>query len=530
MSMARKITLILAACGLLAAAGDPRPPIGYDALANLDRLWLYTGLVRTAMSSSSAPDLGNMDMSNFHGKFRGEPVLARIDGPGCVYRIWSAAPSGRIKVYLDGADKPELDCAFKPYLKGECAGLPADFAHGRFANYMPIPFARSIIITAPGFTFPGYYQVSYQTYPAGTKLASFRRSEAMSAPGREAAARVWREGALPHNRELQRESARQTLAPNAAADFIVLTGAGVIRSLALKNPANPADPLAGIRIHISFDGADKPQVNAPADAFFLNRFDLKADWPGGALANLFVAANAQGYQAFFPLPFAGGARLRLINLGAAPVELQADVGYEPQGTLPAGALRFHAEYRERDYDTDRSPGRTIGTHTAIDPATNYVVLDRAGAGHYLGTAIFVASVGTQWWGEGDEVTWVDGATEPPIRGTGTEDEFNWSWGFNPYLSPVSGTLPVIPECKETIVAQLIPSLRNPDCADIIGHNIAFRFRPTDYVAFSRSIKVSYEVLGSSMTPVNNAIAGNWSQWRGDDYASMAYWYEAPPGD
>ena len=36
-----------------------------------------------------------MDMIYFHGKYRGEKIMARLDGPGCIYRIWSAMPSGK---------------------------------------------------------------------------------------------------------------------------------------------------------------------------------------------------------------------------------------------------------------------------------------------------------------------------------------------------------------------------------------------------------------------------------------------------
>lgn len=527
MKLVRMIVPALAALLMLAAASAPKPPVGYDALADIDRVWQYTGAVRTAMSSSTAPDLGNLDMSNFHGKFRGEPVLARLDGPGCIYRIWSAAPSGIIKVYLDGAARPEIACGFKSYLEGKCPGLPDDFALGRWANYMPIPFAKSIVITAPGFVFPGYYQVSYQTYDIGTPVESFRRAEARKARGYTAAAQAWRDGVMPAGRNYEAEMTHDTIAPHSTVEFIAINEPGVFRSLQIKNSADPKDPLASLELRIYFDAASEPQVVAPVDAFFVNRFDLKSNWPGGKLASMFISAGVDGYRSFFPMPFGRGARLTLENTGDAPVMVDVAAWYEPLPALPAGAMIFHAEYREKDYETDRDPKRTIDTHTAIDPATNYVTAEVSGAGHYLGSVIFVESVGTQWWGEGDEWTWVDGAKEPQILGTGTEDEFNWSWGFTTYQSPVSGTLPVIPECKETIAAQVVPSLRNPECMDISGHNIAYRFRPTDYVAFSKSIKVSYEVLGSSMTPVNSPVKGNWSQWRGDDYSSMAYWYQLP---
>ena len=521
----KKIYTWLICATAIFAAGNVKteeliPPVGDQWLKGLDYLWQDTGQVRTAMSSSTHPINGNRDMSNFHGKYRGEKILAKIDGPGCVYRLWSAMPSGRLKVYLDGSTRPEISCGFKNYLTGKCDGLTDDFVLGRWANYMPIPFEKSIIITAPGFTFPGYYQVSYQTYGPAVKVESFKKERAAKHPALESAAAVWGGRALEKGcGDLAEKSVSGEAAP-AGMVGLALEGAGVIRRLAVKNPENPSDPLAGIKIEMFWDQEQEPSVSAPVDAFFINRFNLKNDWPGGSLASLFITASDEGYVSFIPMPFANGAYLKA-EIAGAPVELT--VCFEKRDGLPENSLRFRAEYREQDYETDWSPDKVITTNTAIDPATNYVVLDRAGQGHYLGCALFVESVGTLWWGEGDENTYIDGAAEPQIQGTGTEDEFNWSWGYNPHMSAVSGTLPVIPPCDETIVAQVVPQLRNKECQKIRGENIAYRFRPSDYVPFEKSIKVSYEILGNSFLAPH--LLGNMSQQRGDDYASVAYWYE-----
>jgi len=519
--------LVLAMAG--ATTGDgANPPVGYQWLNGLDYLWQYSGAVHTAMSSSTDPAGGNMDMSQFHGKYRGEKILAKIDGPGCVYRIWSAAPSGILKVYLDGSTKPAINCGFKNYLEGKCSGLPADFTLGRWANYMPIPFAKSIVITAPGFTFPGYYQVSYQTYDPSVKVESFKKEAALSFTPLEKAPSVFLGGKLNQGCDgLESAEGTAELAPGADAVALDLSGAGVIRRLSVKKPEGGQASLEGLKIMMYWDGSDAAAVDAPLDAFFVDRFELTDQWPGGSLAGIFVTGSDEGNAAWFPMPFASGARVAIMNPGDTPRSLKLRACYEKLPALPPSALRFHAEYRDKDYPSDLSPERTITSKTVIDPATNYVVLERQGRGNYVGCAIFVKSVGTVWWGEGDEMTYIDGAREPQIRGTGTEDELNWSWGFNPHMSLISGTLPVVPECKESIAAQLIPQLRNPECNKLTGENIAYRFRPSDYVPFASSIKVSYELLGQSWAAPNGPVKGNLSQNRGDDYASMAYWYEAP---
>ena len=48
-------------------------------------------------------------------------VLAEMDGPGCVVRIWSANPkdAGNIRIYLDGAEKPVIEAPLEALLGGK---------------------------------------------------------------------------------------------------------------------------------------------------------------------------------------------------------------------------------------------------------------------------------------------------------------------------------------------------------------------------------------------------------------------------
>lgn len=521
------VFLIVSVLSAVAMAGGDEPAFGYAGLGDVDHLWQWTGKVRTAMSSSTDTTGGNMDMVYFHGRHKGEKVLARIEGPGCVYRIWAAMPSGTVKFYLDGAAEPEIKCKLKEYLEGKCADLPGDFAVGRAANYMPVCFSESALVTARGFHFPAYYQISYQTYDPSVKVTSFEKDTAMNSPGLETAKKVWRDGVVGQSGNLYSKKAVAEILPGAKMEMVDIPGSGIIRRLIVNNPDDLSDRLQGLRLRITWDGRAEPAVDVPLDAFFLNYFDLKQKWPGGSLATYFIYASAGGYVAEFPMPFSDGAKIEVVNTGSGAKKIRMTALYEQQDSLSANSMRFHAFYRNQDYETDVTRKNTFKIRKPIDPATNYVVLEREGRGHYVGCAVFVESVGTIWWGEGDEMTYIDGADKPQIQGTGTEDEFNWSWGFMPHLSPVSGTLPVVPECKQPLAAQIIPALLNPDCMTLAGENISYRFRPSDYVPFESSIKVSYEVLGISWKTPNDMLSGNLSQTRGDDYASIAYWYEMP---
>src|ERR1043166_400761 len=84
-------------------------------------------------------------------------VLAEMEGPGCIWRMWSATPGdGHVRIYLDGASEPAVDLSFKGYFDGKHApftrlALVHTVAHG-WNNYTPIPYQKSCKIVAdPGW-------------------------------------------------------------------------------------------------------------------------------------------------------------------------------------------------------------------------------------------------------------------------------------------------------------------------------------------------------------------------------------------
>jgi hypothetical protein len=62
----------------------------------------------------------NGDGGGIIRKQDGQLVFAEMEGPGVIWRIWSAdAQNGRVKMYLDGAQKPVVDLPFKGYFNCE---------------------------------------------------------------------------------------------------------------------------------------------------------------------------------------------------------------------------------------------------------------------------------------------------------------------------------------------------------------------------------------------------------------------------
>jgi len=112
----------------------------------------------------------------------GEGVMAEMEGPGCIWRIWSANPQGRIRFYLDGAEKPQYEYEFAALFTGKVTGFPKPLVWQRRIDlggenpasncYVPIPYAKSCKVTADK-PLNQYYHIGYTTFPKDWKIKTF---------------------------------------------------------------------------------------------------------------------------------------------------------------------------------------------------------------------------------------------------------------------------------------------------------------------------------------------------------------------
>ena len=131
-----------------------------------------------------------------------------------------------------------------------------------------------------------------------------------------------------------------------------------------------------------------------------------------------------------------------------------------------------------------------------DSGANYVILEAEGRGHYVGCNVSVTNFQGTWWGEGDDMIFIDGETWPPsLHGTGSEDYFSQAWENQ--------------EAAYLMCGSSIFEGRKP-C-----YQTTYRFHLVDPVRFAKSIRVTME-----------HGHGNHSA---NDWASTAYWYQTLPG-
>lgn len=314
-----------------------------------------------------------------------------------------------------------------------------------------------------------------------------------------------------------RNADRVVVEPGQTAVIADISGAGVIRHIWITIADDEPDYLRRLVLRAFWDGEVSPSIETPVGDFFgvgharvSNYWSLPLNMVTGGESQ---ARNRAAMNCFFPMPFARSARLTVENQGKQPVRsLYYYVDYEEYRALPENALRFHAQWRRSNptpSSIDLGAGKQDFNKTNelvnLDGKGNYVILEAAGRGHYVGCVLSVDHINPipnfGWFGEGDDMIFIDGEEMPSLIGTGTEDYFCAAWGY--------------PGGHNSMPYHGI-SLAGPTDgpAPYSGKWTMFRFHIEDPVMFTRSIKVTIEHGHANV--------------HASDYSSVAYWYQTEP--
>ena len=177
-----------------------------------------------------------------------------------------------------------------------------------------------------------------------------------------------------------------------------------------------------IVLRMYWDNEKDPSVQAPIGDFF-----------GLGLGDYFTyqsipldVAPDKALNCFFPMPFKKHARITVTNEGHDAIRaLYFNIDYRAYSKpLPEDTLYFHAEYNQC------APCKAVVSDGKnLDGKNNYVWLKAKGRGQFVGVTMSVLENQDGWWGEGDDMFFVDGAKLPSIAGTGSEDYFLGAWDF-----------------------------------------------------------------------------------------------------
>lgn len=291
----------------------------------------------------------------------------------------------------------------------------------------------------------------------------------------------------------------ENIGDGAKATLFDVKGAGIINHIWITIAPTP-DVLNrnDIIIRMYWDGNDYPSVESPVGAFFGQGWNEAYEFISLPLAS--GPKDGRGLVSYFAMPFANGARIEVENQTGRNIgAFYYYIDYVELDQLPKNTGRFHAWYNKELTEADEAGENEWNTlRQPVTPnkngKNNYLIADIKGKGHFVGVNYYVHSPTPMWYGEGDDMIFIDGDTLPTLNGTGTEDYFNTAWCPNTlYAHPYYG----------------YPRVNND--VGWLGRTHVYRFHISDPIYFDKSLKFTIEHGHANVLTL--------------DLASVAYWYQ-----
>ncbi len=294
----------------------------------------------------------------------------------------------------------------------------------------------------------------------------------------------------------------ENIEPGETRTLAEIEGAGCINHIWITiSPEAPELNRSDIILRMYWDGNEYPSVESPIGPFFGQGWDETYPWVSLPLAASPVKGNA--LVSYFKMPFAKGAKIEIEN--QADIKIGAFyyyIDYTEQEQAGPSLAYFHAWYNQEVTQAAPEGENEWGilpAETGKNPLgeRNYKILETSGKGHYVGVNYFVNCPTPVWYGEGDDMFFIDGSEKPVLHGTGTEDYFNSSWCPNELYSHA-----------------YFGYARVPDQLMWMGRTHCFRFHIEDPVYFDKSLLFTIEHGHNNVLTL--------------EMASVAYWYQDAP--
>ena len=291
------------------------------------------------------------------------------------------------------------------------------------------------------------------------------------------------------------------IAPRESLVLMDENGPGEITHIWTTMWAEGHTALKALVLRIYWDGESTPSVEAPLGDFF--GLGL-GDYVVYESAPLAVAPN-RALNCFFPMPFQKHAKMTLTNEGADDVPaFYFNIDYRVYAKpLPAELLYFHAQYRQASPNHGwtsewKSNGdKLVEDKKNLNGEDNYQWMEARGRGNFVGVTMSVLQNQDGWWGEGDDMFFVDDEKTPAITGTGSEDYFLGAFDFGE---------------RAFSFAQFGAPVKGEERAG--GRSSVYRFHLDSPIPFTKYLRATIEHGHANV--------------RSDNYFSVAYWYQTEP--
>ena len=423
-------------------------------------------------------------------------VMAEMKGPGCIWRIWSAAPGkGHVKIYLDGQPAAGRRPAVRPLFRRQARPirLPAALlrpGQGPFERAEPLS-ADPVSEVVQG----GGRQGLGQLLPLQLRDLSRRDHgpDLQRRAGRPArrSTEGGRTTSLPTS--LGTDPAGKRAGQKTLVRSVRAAPGQTVRRGPARRPAGDHRPVGQDETRRSGRPDDRPPQAGPAD--HLGRpVEAGRVVPAGRFLRhgprrepLQDASAGHDHEGVLFLLVHAVRQERLGRAGQRGRDASGrSSSRSPTRPLERpfeGLAHFHAKWHR---DTVELPK---------DRWPDWIMLRTQGRGRFCGVSLHVWNPRGGWWGEGDEKFFVDGEKFPSTFGTGSEDYFGYAWGCpNLFQKPY--------HCQSMTQGNQ-------------GHQSLARWHIVDNVPFQKSFE--------------GCIEKYYPNDRGTLYACTARWYLAPGG-
>lgn len=284
--------------------------------------------------------------------------------------------------------------------------------------------------------------------------------------------------------------------PGGVREVFNAEGPGVITHIWFTIAARGVQHLKEIVLRGYWDGNEKPSVEVPIGDFFGLNLGQYVIYQSDYLA----CSPGKSLNCYFAMPYRKSARFTVTNEGAQEIgAFYSNIDYQSMPALPADVLYFHAQYRQ---NAPATPSTGQDAKINLTGKLNHVYVETRGKGHLMGVTLGVLQNADGWWGEGDDMIFVDDETAPAITGTGSEDYFLGSWDFG-------GRDGAMPFAHAQYGAPMIAAAERTG-----GRYCCYRWHGDNPVTFERYLKHTME----------HGHAND----RGDNFYSTCYWYQTEP--
>ena len=280
-----------------------------------------------------------------------------------------------------------------------------------------------------------------------------------------------------------------SIAPGECRELANIDGPGAIQQIWMT----PGGHWRFNILRIYWDDQEQPSVECPVGDFFASGWQRFAQ-----VTSLAVCVNpGSGLNCYWEMPFRKKCRITMTNIAEEAMVLFYQINYTLT-EVPDDAAYFHAQFRREN---------------PLPYKQDFTILDGVkGQGQFVGVYMAWGLNSNGWWGEGEIKFFMDGDKEfPTICGTGTEDYFCGSYGFDVGGKYTEFTTPYVG----------MPQVIVPDGTYQSQERIGlYRWHIMDPVRFERDIRITMQALGWRS-------GGRYLPLR-DDIASVAFWYQTLP--